>query len=53
MSKDKVIVGMSGGVDSSIIAAEKLKKVNSDVAIEVMVKDLNHMNTEKIMSGVV
>jgi len=34
MSKDKVIVGMSGGVDSSVAAAEKLKRVNSDVEAE-------------------
>ena len=40
------------GIPKAVAAAEKLKRVNSDVEIETMVKDLNHMNAEKIMSGV-
>ena len=40
------------GIPKAVAAAEKLKRVNSDVEIEAMVKDLNHMNAEKIMSGV-
>ncbi|TFG91826.1 MAG: NAD(P)H-binding protein, partial [Candidatus Atribacteria bacterium] len=40
------------GMPKAIAAAEKLKRVNSDVEIEAMVKDLNHMNVEKILSGV-
>jgi len=40
LSKDKVIVGMSGGVDSSVAATEKLKRVNSYVEIETMVERL-------------
>ena len=40
------------GIPKAVAAAEKLKKVNSDVEIEAVVKDLNHMNAEKIMSGV-
>lgn len=37
------------GIPKAVAAAEKLKRVNSDVEIEAMVKDLNHMNAEKIM----
>ncbi|MBU1290396.1 ThiF family adenylyltransferase [bacterium] len=40
------------GIPKAVAAAEKLKRVNSDVEIEAMVKDLNHMNAEKIMSDV-
>jgi molybdopterin/thiamine biosynthesis adenylyltransferase len=40
------------GMPKAIAAAEKLKRVNSDVEIETIVKDLNHMNAEKILSGV-
>ncbi|TET71498.1 MAG: NAD(P)H-binding protein [Candidatus Aminicenantes bacterium] len=40
------------GVPKAVAAAEKLKRVNSDVEIKAMVKDLNHMNAEKIVSGV-
>jgi adenylyltransferase/sulfurtransferase len=40
------------GIPKAVAAVEKLKRVNSDVEIEAMVKDLNHMNAEKIMSGV-
>ena len=40
------------GIPKAVAAAEKLKRVNSDVEIEAMVKDLNHLNAEKIMSGV-
>ena len=40
------------GIPKAVAAAEKLERVNSDVEIEAMVKDLNHMNAEKIMSGV-
>jgi len=40
------------GIPKAVAAAEKLKRVNSDVEIEAMVKDLNHMNAEKIMRGV-
>ena len=40
------------GIPKAVTAAEKLKRMNSDVEIEAMVKDLNHMNAEKIMSGV-
>lgn len=40
------------GVPKVIAAAEKLRMVNSDVEIEAIVKDLNHMNAEKIMRGV-
>lgn len=40
------------GIPKAVAAAENLKRVNSDVEIEAMVKDLNHMNAEKIMSGV-
>lgn len=40
------------GVPKAIAAVEKLKRVNSDIVIEAIVKDLNHTNAEKIMSGV-
>jgi len=40
------------GIPKAVAAAEKLKRVNSDVEIEAIVKDLNHMNVEKILSGV-
>ena len=40
------------GIPKSVAAAEKLGRVNSDVKIEAMVKDLNHMNAEKIIGGV-
>jgi len=40
------------GIPKAVAAVEKLKRVNSDVEIEAIVKDLNHMNAEKIMSGV-
>ena len=40
------------GIPKSVAAAEKLKRVNSDVEIMAIVKDLNHMNAEKIMSDV-
>jgi molybdopterin/thiamine biosynthesis adenylyltransferase len=40
------------GIPKAVAAAEKLKRVNSDVEIEAVVKDLNHINAEKIMSGV-
>lgn len=40
------------GIPKAVAAAEKLRRVNSDVKIEAMVKDLNHMNAEKIVSGV-
>jgi adenylyltransferase/sulfurtransferase len=39
------------GTPKAIAAAEKLRRVNSDVEIEAIVKDLNHTNAEKIMSG--
>lgn len=39
------------GVPKAIAASEKLRRVNSDVEIEDIVKDLNHTNAEKIMSG--
>lgn len=39
------------GIPKAVAAAEKLKRVNSDVEIEAMVKDLNHMNAEKIIRG--
>jgi len=40
------------GIPKAVAAAKKLKRVNSDVEIEAMIKDLNHTNDEKIMSGV-
>jgi len=40
------------GIPKAVAAVEKLKRVNSDVEIEAMVKDLNHMNAEKIISGI-
>ncbi|MBA7566685.1 hypothetical protein ES708_08380 [subsurface metagenome] len=40
------------GIPKAVAAAKKLKRVNSDVEIKAMVKDLNHMNAEKIVSGV-
>ncbi len=39
------------GVPKAIAAAEKLRRVNSDEEIAVVVKDLNHTNAEKIMRG--
>lgn len=39
------------GIPKAVAAAHKLKKVNSDVEIEATVKDLNHMNAEKIIRG--
>lgn len=33
------------------IAAEKLKKINSDVEVEFIIDDVNHENIERIISG--
>lgn len=40
------------GTPKAIAAADKLRRVNSDVEIEAIVKDLNHTNAEKVVSGV-
>ncbi len=36
----------------AVAAVEKLRRVNSEVEIEPVVKDLNHTNAEKILRGV-
>jgi len=40
------------GILKAIATVEKLRRVNSDVEIEAMVKDLNYTNAEEIMGGV-